>query len=65
MIKLEVEQYCHNCIDFVPVAYPSSLVANGEYVCTDHVIRCQHHDKCLSKYKYIKAEMEKKDEETT
>lgn len=62
MIKLEVESYCHNCADFYPITYPSTLVANGEYVCTNTVVRCQNHDSCLEKYKFIKAEMEKQNE---
>lgn len=46
MIRLKVEEYCHDCRHFVPELDTNSIFENGYYVTTDTTIRCEFWDRC-------------------
>lgn len=55
MIKVEVEGYCHACLDFSPdVIKPQRVLAdNGDYVFTDTIIQCEHKKRCQNIKRYL------------
>ena len=48
MIRVEVEDYCHPCLDFSPsVTMPARVfLDNGETTLGDTIIRCEHKRRC-------------------
>lgn len=48
MIRVEVEEYCSECLDFQPdVEKPQKLYADiTEITVTDTVIRCENRKRC-------------------
>lgn len=55
MIKIDVEDYCHQCQDFHPDAVQATKVmsANGEYILTDTLVRCEYRKRCASLMRYL------------
>ena len=59
MIKLEVEDYCHQCVDFVPdVKSPDRLMAGDKEIVfqTDTLIRCEYRRRCASIKRYLEQQ---------
>ena len=60
MIKLDVCEYCQNCLEFEPVVtnFPELLYADGLLlsVVGDTVIKCKNHYKCETLYNNLKKE---------
>lgn len=60
MIRVEVEEYCHSCLDFDPdVTEPQrALSLDGKVVIqSDTIIRCAHQKRCASIRKYLERQM--------
>ena len=56
MIRLNVEEYCHQCLDFMPdVTEPERTFAvdTDEIIQTDTVIQCKHRRRCEAIKKYL------------
>lgn len=55
MIRLSVEEYCHQCMDFVPdVTEPERAFAGGgEIIQTDTIVQCEHRRRCEAIKKYL------------
>lgn len=64
MIRLQVEEYCHNCKEFEPVAHKSILHANFSDIMVETIVRCKNCDKCKAQYDYLKTQ-EKTNENNT
>ena len=59
MIELCVEEYCHNCGRFIPVAdinYAS--LSNGKDI-IDTRIFCEYRNECIDKMEYLKKQLYK------
>lgn len=55
MIRIEVEEYCHNCLDFSPdITKPERVITAlyGEHW-TDTIIRCEYRKRCEAIKKYL------------
>lgn len=62
MIKLEVENYCHDCVGFeADVENGAEYYAMGTKIVlrTDTIIRCEHRHRCEGIYKQLKEELSK------
>lgn len=59
MIRVEVEQYCHSCMDFTPeVIQPVRYFGDGNAVIqTDTIIQCEHHKRCAGIKRYLESQM--------
>ena len=64
MIRLDVEEYCHGCLDFspdvtMPVRY---FIGNQEAAFSDTTVQCEYRKRCagIKRYleRYIKSESE-------
>lgn len=56
MIRLNVEEYCHQCMDFDPdVTEPvRAFGADGkEIILTDTIVQCEHRRRCEAIKKYL------------
>ena len=55
MIKLDVQEYCHGCVDFEPdVEKPiKGYSFGGEVFVTDTVVRCSHRRRCENIKRYL------------
>ena len=55
MIRVEVEEYCSECLDFQPdVEKPQKLYADiTEITVTDTVIRCENRKRCEHIRRYL------------
>ena len=55
MIRIEVEEYCHNCLDFSPdITRPERMttVLLGE-IWSDTIVRCEYRKRCEAIKKYL------------
>ena len=62
MIRLEVEEYCHDCLDFTPdVTAPARIFsANNEAISyTDTVVQCKYRKRCSSIERYLRQRQAK------
>lgn len=59
MIKLEVEDYCHNCEEFEPVADTNRLYSELEVVESYTSVRCEKRMVCRAIASHIAREMKK------
>ena len=64
MIKLDIPQYCQNCIEFEPEITQSPYQVNcdcfggGSCLYGDTIIECEHRRRCEAIYNYLKGELE-------
>ena len=58
MIKLEVEEYCHSCLDFESDVRRAERVRNGhgELVLGDTIIHCAHRNRCANIKRYLERQ---------
>lgn len=59
MIKLDVEEYCHPCLDFIPdVTNPiRSLSEDGKDILqSDTIIQCKHRKRCSNIKRYLELQ---------
>ena len=60
MIRLDVEEYCHSCLDFNPdVTRAVKQLADWsyEYELTDTIIQCEHRKRCKAIKEYLERQM--------
>jgi hypothetical protein len=59
MIRVEVEEYCSECLDFQPdVEKPQKLYADiTEITVTDTVIRCSNRNRCRNIERYLRKKV--------
>jgi hypothetical protein len=59
MIVINVEDYCHQCLDFKPdVTAPTrDLLTNGDIRQTDTVIQCVYRKRCAGIKRYLEQQM--------
>lgn len=58
MIRVDVEDYCQLCLDFIPdVTYPArSLLDNKTVIQSDTVIHCKHRRRCETIKKFLERQ---------
>ena len=62
MIKLDVEEYCQECLDFCPdVNKPERLVLNdGTSVYSDTIIQCKYRKRCAGIKRFLENQSKEK-----
>lgn len=62
MIKLEVEPYCQQCLDFTPdVTRPERMVSEDlkgkrHEIYSDTIVHCKHRKRCASIKRYLELQ---------
>lgn len=58
MIRIEVEGYCHTCLDFSPnVTKPARVyLDSGETYLGDTVIQCEYRKRCANIRRYLEQQ---------
>lgn len=63
MIKLDVQPYCQNCLDFRPDVERTDILMTDDTVVNvgeiDTIIRCRHRQRCAIIHHYLKDECTK------
>jgi hypothetical protein len=57
MIRVEVADYCQDCLDFSPeVTKPirATVPGAGEITFTDTIIQCEYRKRCAGMMRYLK-----------
>ena len=59
MIRIDVEEYCHSCMDFSPDVTPPirSFSENGAVKQTDTIIQCEHRKRCANIERFLKQQL--------
>ena len=59
MIRVEVEPYCQQCLDFSPDVTRAERLfyGEGELVLNDTIIRCEHRKRCAGIKRYLDQQM--------
>lgn len=60
MIKLDVEEYCHKCLDFSPeVTKPERVTdKDGKFVgYSDTIIQCKYRKRCSGIKRYLEHQI--------
>ena len=62
MIKLEVEEYCQDCLDFNPdVIKPERIrTEGGNTYYTDTVVQCKYHKRCSGITRYLEQKVKER-----
>lgn len=53
-IKIEVEDYCHECPEFEADVDTTTLYAGGGAVTVSHAIRCEKRERCSAIERYLR-----------
>lgn len=63
MIKLDIQPYCQNCLNFeADVESPERAYAGSDIVYqTDTIVRCERRKYCENMKRYLEREMEKEE----
>ena len=58
MIKLEVEAYCQQCLDFCPDVIKAERIqrAGGIVEYTDTIIRCKYRNRCAGIKRFLEQQ---------
>lgn len=58
MIRLNIEEYCHQCLDFTPDVIPPTRSAdeNGEHIQTDTIIQCKYRKRCAGIKRFLEQQ---------
>lgn len=59
MIRVDVEGYCHQCLDFHPDVTPPVKTfssASDEPIMTDTVIKCEYRRRCSGIKRYLEQQ---------
>lgn len=61
MIRIDVQPYCQDCLDFTPELEPAvSYYADfEEYSRSDTIIRCAKKKRCEGLVRYLRKQLEK------
>lgn len=64
MIRIEVEEYCHNCLDFSPDITKPERVITALYgeSWTDTIVRCEYRKRCASIKRYLEQQAKNEQE---
>ena len=59
MIRLDIQEYCDNCLDFSPaVDKPQKLFgSDGAVVQSDTIVTCEHATRCEMIKRYLARKM--------
>ena len=59
MIRIDVEEYCHQCLDFSPdVIKPQRIEkADGELVFGDTIIQCEYRKRCAGITRFLERKI--------
>lgn len=59
MIRVNVEEYCHQCLDFYPNVIPARRIEmpDGELHLGDTIIQCEHRKRCAGIKRYLEQQM--------
>lgn len=62
MIRLDIEEYCQQCLDFSPdVTKPIRVTTgSGEISFTDTVVQCEYRKRCAGMMRYLKQQVNDK-----
>ena len=61
-IKLEVEDYCQECVDFsADVTGPARVHVPGQddLILTDTIVRCEYRNRCRAIKRYLERKQER------
>ncbi len=64
MIKLDVKEYCHGCLDFSPdVIAPIRVTTNDnrEFTFSDTIVMCEYRNRCENVKRYLLKQLEGED----
>ena len=56
MIRIDVEEYCHQCLDFRSDVIPAIKVRSPdseEYTLTDTLVKCEYRKRCAGIKRYL------------
>lgn len=54
MIRLNVEDYCHNCLDFSPdVIKAERIIIGDETSYSDTIVQCEYRKRCQAIKRYL------------
>ena len=58
MIRVEIEEYCHSCLDFCPdVIEPTRCASDtGENFWSDTIILCKYRKRCAGIERYLRQQ---------
>lgn len=59
-IRLEIKDYCHNCLDFeADVTKPERMYAENDVVGVygDTIVRCEYRNRCKGIKRYLEQKM--------
>jgi hypothetical protein len=58
LIRLEVEEYCGACLEFVPdVLKPQrTMLTDGKFIFTDTIVTCEHRKRCNNIKRYLEQQ---------
>lgn len=64
MIRIDVEEYCHNCLDFSPDVTRPERVTTALYgeAWTDTIVRCEYRKRCASIKRYLEQQAKNEQE---
>jgi hypothetical protein len=58
MIRVDVEEYCHECLDFNPDVSKAERVTLGDEMSyTDTIIRCKYRKRCCGIRRFLEHQM--------
>lgn len=61
MIRIDVEEYCHSCLDFEPdVTKPFRDIRDNAL--TDTVVQCEYRKRCSAIRRYLEHQMKSETE---
>lgn len=58
MIRIEVEDYCHSCLDFDSDVTPPKRAVGlvGESILTDTIVKCKYRKRCAGIKRYLEQQ---------
>ena len=65
MIVINVEEYCHSCLDFTAEVITPYMRCNSDGTCTrtDTIVQCKYKKRCAGIKRYLESqEKESKDD---
>lgn len=59
MIKLDIEDYCEQCVSFVADVTPPDRVRtpNDDFTLSDTIVRCAYRKRCANIKRYLEQQM--------
>lgn len=58
MIRIDVEEYCQQCLDFSPeVTRPERIYTDGQCLMSDTIIQCEYRKRCAGIKRFLDQQM--------